>query len=73
MLLYKMFHKNMNISSVSIVTRLWDGQPGFKACHGLGFFSPLCPDQLCSPPNLLSNGYWGTSPGVKWLQQEAYH
>ena len=29
------------------------------------FFSPKRPDQFCCPRNLLSNGYWGTFPGVK--------
>jgi hypothetical protein len=36
--------------------------------------SPRHPDQLCSPPSLLSSEYWRFFPqGVKWLWHEANH
>jgi hypothetical protein len=37
-----------------------------KTGRGRDFFSsPLHPDLLWGPPNLLSNGQWGFSPGSK--------
>jgi hypothetical protein len=48
-----------------IETRLRVGRPGFsfpaKEMVGLYSSSPLCPDQLCSPPSLHFNGYRGYS------------
>jgi len=32
-----------------------------------------CPDGFRGPSNLLSNGYRGFFPGVKWPGREAYH
>jgi hypothetical protein len=29
------------------------------------FLSPYRPDWPCSPPSLISNGYWGSFPGIK--------
>jgi hypothetical protein len=37
------------------------------------FCSPRCPDLLWGPPNLLSNGYRGLSPGVERQEGEASH
>jgi hypothetical protein len=47
-------------SSVSTVTRLRAGRPGFDSRQGRGFFSsPYRADGLWGPPSLLSNLYWG--------------
>jgi hypothetical protein len=37
------------------------------------FSSSQCPDQLWSPPNLLSSGYWELFPGVKRPERESDH
>jgi hypothetical protein len=37
------------------------------------FTSPCRPGRLFGPPNLLSNGYWGSFPGVKRPGCEADH
>jgi hypothetical protein len=34
----------------------------FPAGTGIFFSLPLHPDQLWSPPSLLSSGYWGLFP-----------
>jgi hypothetical protein len=57
-------------SSVSIVTRLQTGRPGFHSWQGQGFLfsSPSRPDLLWGLPNLLSNENGGHFPqGVKRL------
>jgi len=46
-------------SSVSIVTRLRDGQSGFHSGRGSELFSSLRPGRFWVPPSLLSNGYRG--------------
>jgi hypothetical protein len=39
---------------------------GVRVPVGSRFFSSPCrPDRLWDPPNLLSNGYWGSFPGGK--------
>jgi hypothetical protein len=57
--------------SISIAVRSLDSSVGITTGYGLDdrevgiqvlvgsriFFSPLRPDRLCGPPNLLSNGY----------------
>jgi len=57
--LYQRTWRSQN-SSVSIVSRLLAGWPGFDPLQGLGSF-PLSalPDWLWGLPNLLSNGYQG--------------
>jgi hypothetical protein len=64
-------------SAVSIETSYRLDDRGVRVGVPVGsriFTSPCCPDQLWSPPNLLSNGYWGLFPrGVKWLEREADH
>jgi hypothetical protein len=44
-----------------------DGQGvGERGAVGSRIFFTTCrPDRLCGPPNLLSNGYGGFSPGSK--------
>jgi hypothetical protein len=37
------------------------------------FFSPRRPYRLCGPPNLVSNGHRGVSPGVNRPEREANH
>jgi hypothetical protein len=37
------------------------------------FSSPRRPDRIWGPPNLVSNGYRGMSPGVKRPGREADH
>jgi hypothetical protein len=62
-------------SPVSIVTRLWDGRPGFDPRRGKwwDFFSyPPRPDQLWDPPSFLFNGYRGSFPGVKAVGAWSY-
>jgi hypothetical protein len=49
-------------STVSIVTRLRDGRPGFDSRQSQWrdlIFLPPCPDRLWGPPSLLSDGYQG--------------
>jgi hypothetical protein len=48
----------------------WGSIPG-KGKRPLSLSPPQRPDRLWGPPNLVSNGYWGLSSGVKWLQLEA--
>jgi len=62
-------------SSVSIVTRLRAGRPGFTYRQGHWcdcFSSPPHPDRIWVPPSLLSNEYRGLLPGgwVKRLRRE---
>jgi hypothetical protein len=60
-----------------LCTLMEPGRSGFYPREGQGrdfFSSPPRPDQLWSPPNLLSNGYRGAlSLGVKRLGREAAH
>jgi len=64
-------------SSVSILTRLRAGRPGFTSrqwqCWDF-FSSPSRPDRLWGPPSFLSTGYKGAfSLGVKRPVREADH
>jgi len=61
---------------VSLVTRLWVGQPGFNSWHGLGLFSFATASRLSlgltQPPPIQ----WvpaALSLWVKWLGCEADH
>jgi len=56
-------------NSVITETRLQARWLGFNSWNGKWqdmFSSPLRPNQLWGPPCLLSNGYRGFPPGVKW-------
>jgi hypothetical protein len=51
-----------------------DQEVGVRVTVGSRIFSsPRRPDRLWGTPNLLSNGYWGSSPGVKRPRREADH
>jgi len=56
-------------SSITVVTRLWAGRPGFIFRHEQlrNYFCspPLCPDQLWGPLSYLFNGQWVSFPGGK--------
>jgi hypothetical protein len=51
-------------SSVSVVTRLRTGRPGFDSRQeqNRNFSSSLHSDQLWEAPSFLSNGYWALFP-----------
>jgi hypothetical protein len=49
---------------------VWGSNPGRSKRF---FSSPKCPDQLWGLPSLLFNGYWGSFPGVKRLENEVNH
>lgn len=47
---------------------------GSNPTRGKGYSSAqICPDQLCSPPRLLFNGYGGCSTRVKQLGHDINH
>ena len=59
---------------VSVVTRLWAGQPRIRILVGTKFFS--CsehPDWPWGTPILLFSGYWGSFLGVKQPGNEVQH
>jgi hypothetical protein len=62
-------------SSVSIVTRLRAGLPGFNSGRGNGFFfflsAPSCLDRLWGPRNQWVP--WALPPGVKRPERNADH
>jgi hypothetical protein len=66
-------------SSVSIVTRLQNGQPmgrGSFPAREKRFTSPKHPDRLLAPalpPSLLVTGYWGVRTGVVRLPHSPAH
>jgi hypothetical protein len=66
------FRISHSSNSVSAVTELWAGRPGFDSRQGQGFFSsPPRSDRLWDLPSLLSNGYRNSFPGVKLPGREA--
>jgi hypothetical protein len=60
--------------SVSIMTRLRAGRPGFYSWQNKYFYSsPPHPDRLWGSPSLLSIEYQGLFPGLKRPGREADH
>jgi hypothetical protein len=63
---YELMGNIIKACSGSIVSDYGRDDRGSSPDRGRGFFfKPLRLDQLCGPPSLLSNGYWGSFPGGK--------
>jgi hypothetical protein len=62
-------------SSVSIVTRLWAGRPGFyyRQGQGLILFTTASRHALWPTQPPIQCVLWDLSPGVKWPRREADH